>query len=123
MADPAIFEAGDVRVTRTVADIAGTSYPIAGIVSVSVRRPDRGLLAAGLFLTALALFSFLAPGESKGSGLLVAVGLVLAYLGWRRPTRLVIATAGAERVALKSTNAQFLEATRDAILQAVSQRG
>lgn len=115
-----IFEAGNVRVTRTVAIIAGVSYPIAGITSVYVRRRGRRLIALGLGFAGIAALSTAVTTGHDFTAALVGVGA--AAIGFCMRPILMIGTAGAEKMALAGS-LRFLQDIRDAILQAVAERG
>jgi hypothetical protein len=54
MSEPLIFQDKSVLVSTTLVQVGQTSYPVNGIASVSIRKPNNNVLIADIFGTAIA---------------------------------------------------------------------
>ncbi|WOF75231.1 DUF6232 family protein [Parvibaculaceae bacterium PLY_AMNH_Bact1] len=127
MDDETIFQQGSISVTKTMATISGTSYPINGIGSISIVKEESKSVFFWIVVVVLALFgwSLLSAGE-------VLVGLVTlgiaSGIGWllysaQPKHHLVIRTASGDTQALTSKDMVHLGKVKSAIEQAVAARG
>ncbi len=93
--DAPVFMEGNAIVTKAMVKIGDVTYPINGIGSVSVRRPDPPKRANGLYVVAammialgiaMALAGILKSNatDAKGGIVILAIGIVLAMVGHRR---------------------------------------
>jgi hypothetical protein len=118
-----LFSQGDVRVTKTMAYLGGTSYPINGITAVFVAQKKISVKAI-IGGVVLGFFGLGILVESVLFGVvLLAVAVCLFYLAFYRPYRLMIRTAAGDTQALEGMNKEFIDSVRLAIESAVAQRG
>jgi hypothetical protein len=119
MSSERIYDDGTVSITKTLAVLGSTSYPVNGITAVQVDRkpPNQLMLVLGvaIFMACLFLVSEL-----------LAVPVTLVYVWWvrkRQPLILVLRTAGGQVAALESRDGPYLQKVRSYIEQAVTARG
>ncbi|MGI9408336.1 MAG: DUF6232 family protein [Hyphomicrobiaceae bacterium] len=120
-----IYQIGDIIVSRTLARFGGISYPINGIGSVFVQKPNRIIYyAIGGALLVAGVFNVITSGGSDKAGAIpVIVGLGLLVIGFTRTFNLVLRTASGDQQALKSRNAGKVINEKKAIEKAVALRG
>ena len=129
MAEPTLFQEGQLQVTRQRVLADGEQYALNDLTSVQIetRRLPRGLVALAVLFGTISLF------VSQGNGSLVwlAAGVsLLALVGflWWRASRtyiLVLGTAKGDKQILTSTDRRLIEQaaqTIDALLVARSRR-
>jgi len=119
-----IFQAPDVRITRTLAKLNAVSYPVNGIGSVRIERPNR-LLPFLVTIGCLMFFatSFADPKITVQQAIVAAaIGFAAAAYGYRMPSTLILRTASGDQSAMKGSNSE-LEPVMLAIEKAVSARG
>ncbi len=101
----------------------GRSYPINGIGSVHVQRPNRrGYITLAVIVGLVALVST-TTGPGPGTIVLWLAVAALIFGAITRPYVLVLKTASGDQQALKSRKLQFLHTIKHAIEEAVAQRG
>ena len=118
-----LFSQGSVRVTRTMAYLGGTSYPINGITAVFVARKGVNVIAViGAVILGLMGLGAIA-GQAVTGLVLLAIAGALVYWAFQRPFRLMIRTAAGDSQGLEDKSLEFIESVRLAIESAVAQRG
>src|SRR6187200_1648867 len=122
MSDDAIYTAGDILITTTLARFGKTSYPIASIGSVRVDRPDRTGLIVGCIVAVV--IGLIALAQASGWGVLaLIVGAALLVRAFAIPHKLMLRTASGDQQAFESTKLDDVEAVKAAIEKAVTLRG
>lgn len=119
MSNERIYDDGTVSITRTLAVLGSTSYPVNGITAVHVDRKPLNQLVVVLGVAICMACLFLV-------GLVLAVPVTWVYVWWvrkRQPLILVLRTAGGQVAALESRNGPYLQKVRSYIEQAVTARG
>lgn len=118
-----LFSQGNVRVTRTMAYLGGTSYPINGITAVFVAQKDVNVKA----IIGAIILGFIGLGalasEAVTGLIFLAIAGALVYFAFQRPFRLMIRTAAGDSQGLEDKSVEFIESVRRAIESAVAQRG
>lgn len=113
----------NVSITKTMARIGETSYPINGIGSISVvAGEDKGMgfWAVAVICGVIGLFSL--PSGFGVVMVLVAGILVVAALNQKKEFHLVFRTASGDTQALTSEDRSYLERVKNAVEQAVAAR-
>lgn len=125
MDDAIIYSEGDIIVSRTLARIGNVSYPVNGIGSVKVDRDTKiGMFLLGILLLFGGIMAVMAGGDSVAGGVIAIIISVVCWVAYfRRPYWLVLRTASGDQKALSSTNAATAQRIKEAIEQAVQQRG
>ncbi|HEY1882935.1 MAG TPA: DUF6232 family protein [Candidatus Cybelea sp.] len=113
------------KITPVRAIIAGVTYPIAAITSVRMAVIPRSMLGWLLALLGgvIAIFNVTSTGHLSGfGGGVLVLGILLVLMNPKRYI-VMITTAGGEKAALRSPNAQPIVAIVDAINEAIVARG
>ncbi len=119
--DRYLFNLAGVVITREIANIKGTSYPINGIGSVRVATPNR--VTAFLIGVGLCIISIVTKNtESSGFWIWFVAGAVAFWVAYSKPYTLIIHTSSSDRPALTGKK-DFLLSVKDAIENAVTLRG
>jgi len=127
MAEPTLFQQGQLQVTRRRVLADGEQYALNDLISVQIEtaKLPRGFVALAVLLGTIALF----VSQTNGSLVWLAAGVsLLALVGflWWRASRtyiLVLGTATGDRQILTSTDRRLIEQaaqTIDALLVARS---
>lgn len=118
-----IFNTGSVSVSKTLVRVEGTSYPVNGIGSVFVEKPN----IVGTYLLAIVFgsTSFACITANNGGGTLLSLIAAVAFLAvaLTRPSILVLRTASGDQKALRSRDQNELLTVKRAIEEAVARRG
>ena len=132
MEDEAVYKAGDVVITKTLARFGSTSYPINGIGSVSIAENSKrggrvfGAIICGI-LTFISFGSFNSadPGPGVTFGVIfTALTAMFVFGAFAGPDfSLMLRTASGDAQALKSKDGGEVQRIKDAIERAVSLRG
>jgi cell division protein FtsW (lipid II flippase) len=118
-----LFAEGDVRVSKTMAYLAGVSYPINGITAVLVTQKDLNLKMI-LGAVVLGIIGLVAAQSNVMLTLIcLVIAAILIFVAFQRPYRLVLRTAAGDTQALENKNGQFINQDRAAIETAVAHRG
>ena len=125
MSEQSFMNEGNVQVTRSRVVIGSNTYPVNGITNINTRvvPPSRsGSIALGI----IGLLALLVGG-GNGMALLIGVACIgLAIFLWvkAKPTYiLLLGTAGADKQALTSYDANFVGRVSHAISDALIARG
>ncbi|WP_276120362.1 DUF6232 family protein [Pararhizobium qamdonense] len=123
MSDGTFFNQNDVKIDKNLARFGTTSYPIANIGSVSVKKlgaggqaPIGGLIA--LFGIYLAL---LQHKTALGVGMIV-VGVVMYYLA-KPKYAILLRTSSGDQQAFESKNESLVSEIKNALETAIVTRG
>ncbi len=122
MEEQAFFEEGYVTVTRSRIVIGNQTYPVANITSIRTDTVHPNLL--GPFLVGIFGATLLIGGisESAGASLFGAALIALSVFLWKRAGAtytIFFGTAGGERRALESEDADYVVRVAEAIDQAL----
>lgn len=104
------------------------SYPVNGISSVFVRKPNNGFLYLLALISGILCFNLLTDSHNEqaasGAGVfMLFVTIILVAQAIFRPATLVLKTASGDQQALSSRDKNHLLNVKSAIEQAVAQRG
>jgi len=124
MQDEIVYNSGNIVISKTLARFGGITYPINGIGSVYVQKPDRaGLIVFGLILIALGLW-LANDVNSRIAGFVCAgIGVLIVLAAMGKPHKLMLRTASGDQQAYESTRKRELHEIKAAIEQAVVLRG
>jgi len=111
------FASGGISVTKTLARINDTSYPIANIGSVRV-EPNYGV--AGCLFLIIAIVGFALGGPIIGIVVLVAALFIARYF---ITYKVIFRTSSGDQSALSTSNQSLANSIKGAIEQAVAARG
>ena len=116
-----LFNSDGIVITRELANIRGTSFPINGIGSVRVAAPNRtGAIVAGLVLCFVDYQT--SQNGASNAAVWFVLGVVAFIAGYQMKYTLFIHTASSDRPALKGGK-EFLLSVKQAIEAAVTLRG
>jgi hypothetical protein len=122
-----VYQAHDIEISKTLARFKGVTYPINGIGSVRVEKPNRTSgIVIGLILCIIGIIVFAEgkPGELNWVAIAVAVVGALIVMGAiNRPYRLMLRTASGDQQAYETTNKGELLKIKEGIERAVVLRG
>jgi hypothetical protein len=134
MAERVFFERNNIKITTSRAIFPEGTYPIANISAVRVTKIDSGRNVRMVLAPVLLICGIFAlyqgsnqqnPGLQALGGLLVVVGGGAGITGVMAADKYVVAlsTSGGQVRALESTNEGLIAQIRDAIEQAIAERG
>lgn len=119
-----IYRDSNVQITKTLVRIGQKSYPINGIGSVDIKKPDNesafGMAILAFGAAVVAGYNGAEPGVI---GLLIVVAVIALIVGYGKPSFLVLRTASGDQQALSSKKAEYLLKVKSAIETAVAMRG
>ena len=117
-----IYSEGNISVTKTLVKVGKTSYPINGIGSVYVYKPNSIVLyvIAGVCI----VIAYNAREANPDNvPVLVIISVVCIVASFLRQSSLKIRTSSGDQQLLKSRNSKLLESIKSAIEKAVALRG
>jgi len=126
----AILHTGNVQVTKTIVRVGNTTYPVNGIGSVPVMRPDQRkkfavISAMVLWMLAVIVQVSNRPITELLTMLIIPTFVTMGMIVWIKSVKsvLFLRTASGDIQAVLSPDIHFLRSVQDAIEEAVSQRG
>ena len=112
-----IYSEGNISVTKTLVKVGKTSYPINGIGSVYVYKPNSIVLYV---IAGVCIVIAYNARETNPDNVPVLVIISASFL---RQSSLKIRTSSGDQQLLKSRNLKLLESIKSAIEKAVALRG
>ena len=118
-----LFDVGDIRITRAVAQISNTSYQIASIESVRITSKSKAHpVSIAVFVLGLGLLGAAVLGQVREvalTGVAFMVGAGLLRIIWpRREFVLMLKTSSGEMPALRSRKKELVVKVKQALEQA-----
>ena len=125
MGEQIFFSGGDVQVTRTRVIVGNQTYPVNGITSIRTAHipPNRlGSVLAGI-LGLLVLFTSQGNLQNIIFGLVLIGVAVLLWIKAKHTYSIFFGTAGGEKQALSSADADYVNRVAGAVDEALIARG
>ena len=116
-----LYSSGDILVTRTIAKFGETTYTIANIGSVAVKK-KLGPLAVWVLFLGMVLAMYLSVTAGWFAALVVLVGVGLLSTRLPKTQTLTLKTSSGDVTALESTDAALVRNVKSAIENAFSTR-
>ncbi|WP_428539101.1 DUF6232 family protein [Rhodopila sp.] len=120
--DEMIFRDDKISVSKTLVRAGSSSYPINGIGSVNIVRPNPG----GIFFAVVCAgvtIALATSGSIEGFGMMVGTFITIMAIASGLKVALVFRTASGNQQALTSFSSAYLSHVKNAIEEAVARRG
>jgi len=117
-----IYSEGNISVTKTLVKVGKTSYPINGIGSVYVYKPN--FIVFYIIAGVCIVIAYDVREENPDFvPVFVAISFICIVASFFRKSSLKIRTSSGDQQLLKSRNSKLLESIKSAIEKAVALRG
>lgn len=119
MSEHLIYRSARIQITRKLARFGDSSYPIASIGGVHMRRMSRlPYICGGLIFVVIAWIC--AAHAEKGLALFCSFVGIMGLINAFKPHQLILRTGSGDQVAFKSRRLKSVSEVKDAIESAVS---
>jgi uncharacterized protein DUF6232 len=122
MSESVIFQDKSISVSPMLVQVGSTSYPVNGIASVSIRKPNNERLIALGVVCALVGLWWLIKGYFVGAIGFLVVAAISVRLNYLSASHLVINAMGRDITLVRSRDLEYLQTIKAAIERAVTQR-